>query len=107
MAVEPGERVRVLYAEDNTFDVDLTTSYFAENAPEFTFEIARTGQECLARLHSTSYDVLLLDNHLPDMDGAQILTVLLSAGSPLPVVMTTAAGDEMMAVRALQMGAAD
>ena len=41
---------------------------------EFTLDIARTGQECLARLHSAMYDVLLLDNHLPDMDGEQILT---------------------------------
>lgn len=107
MPAESGERVRVLYAEDNIFDVDLTTSYFAENAPEFTLEIARTGQECLARLDSAMYDVLLLDNHLPDMDGEEILKLLLSRGIPLPVVMTTAAGDEMVAVRALQMGVAD
>ena len=107
MAVESGERVRVLYAEDNTFDVDLTTSYFAEHAREFTLDIARTGQECLARLHSAIYDVLLLDNRLPDMDGEEILKLLLSRGIQLPVVMTTAAGDEMVAVRALQMGVAD
>ena len=61
--------LRVLYAEDNSFDADLTRAHFDAHAPEFELDVVRTGEECLARLQSRQYDVLLLDNHLPDMDG--------------------------------------
>lgn len=70
--------LRVLYAEDDPADADLTAIYFEQSAPEFELEIASTGRTCLARLHEREFDVLLLDNHLPDMDGIDVLRELVS-----------------------------
>ncbi len=41
---------RILYAEDNALDADLTRACFAEEAPDFEIEPVETGQACLDRL---------------------------------------------------------
>lgn len=100
-------RIRVLYAEDNPQDADLTRSCFAEYAPEFEIEVAATGQQCLERLREATFDLLLLDYRLPDMVGLEVLKALSQAGSPIPVVMVTGEGDEELVVKALRLGAAN
>jgi len=107
MPANPVSPVRVLYAEDNAFDIDLAKTFLDENAPELSVDVVRTGEECVARLRSAGYDVLLLDNHLPDMDGEQVLKRLAAESIAVPVVMTTSTGDETLAVRALQLGVCD
>ena len=99
--------IRVLYAEDNTQDADLTRSHFAEHAPDFAIEIVRTGQGCLDRCRDGGFDLVLLDNHLPDMDGLDMLAELSRPDDAAPVVMVTGVGDEDVVVKALRMGAAD
>jgi PAS domain S-box-containing protein len=100
-------RLRVLYAEDNPADADLTKSHFALNAPEVDLECVDTGRECLSRLLDRRYDVLLLDHHLPDMDGIDLLREISEKHIPLPVVMVTGAGDESLVVQVLRLGAHD
>ena len=100
-------RLRVLYAEDNTSDVDLVASHFGRVAPHIELEAVPTGRECLHRIRSASYDVLLLDNHLRDMDGVQVLTQMAPDGIPMPVVVVTAVGDEDLVVQVLRLGACD
>src|ERR1051326_1126038 len=101
------DRIRVLYAEDDTLDIDLTKSLFRVHAPEFEFDVAATAKECLARLDQEKYDLLLLDNHLPDLDGIDVLKELANRQFSLPVVMVTAVGDEALVVQVLRMGAWD
>src|SRR4030095_16753498 len=99
--------VRVLYAEDDRADADLTKTYFRSNAPDFALDVVETGEKCLAPLKQETYDVLLLDNRLPDMDGTDVLNALAAQKVSLPVVMVTAAGDEALVVRVLRLGACD
>src|SRR5262245_42909997 len=101
------EKIRVLYAEDDLSDLDLTKTHFQLNAPNFELEVVDTGQKCLARLREEKFDVLLLDNHLPDMDGVEVLRELAAKDVPVPVVMVTAVGDEALVVQVLRLGAWD
>src|SRR5437867_1686106 len=101
------EKLLVLYAEDSPPDADLTRVHFEHNARDFELDIVDTGRTCLARLAERKYDLLLLDNHLPDMDGVDILRVLAVKEAMLPVVMVTAVGDEELVVQVLRLGARD
>jgi PAS domain S-box-containing protein len=107
MAADVRPPVRVLYAEDNPSDVDLTRVHFASAAPEFTFEVVRTAEACLERIRDEAFDVLLLDNRLPDMNGIDVLRRLNDLRSPVPVVVTTSVGDEEVVLQMLQLGAVD
>jgi signal transduction histidine kinase len=100
-------RIRVLYAEDNGFDADLTKAYFAEQAPDFELDVVNSGRQCLELLVDGAYDVLLLDNHLPDIDGTTVLRELAAREIPVPVVMVTGVGDEALVVQVLRLGACD
>lgn len=99
--------IHLLYAEDNAQDADLTRAHFEREATDIRFEIVATGARCLARLAEQSFDLLLLDNRLPDMDGVDVLNKLRADARTLPVVMVTGVGDEDVVVRALRAGAAD
>jgi signal transduction histidine kinase len=101
------DTVRVLYAEDNLADAELTRTHFALNAPDIALEIVETGQRCLARLKPPTCDVLLLDNRLPDMEGLDVVRDLASKDVLLPIVMVTGAGDEELVVQALRLGVSD
>gem|GEM_PF-926134 len=97
--------IRLLYAEDNPLDADLTRSHFSEHARDFDLEIVETGRMCLERLSETKHDLLLLDHRLPDMDGLDVLRSLIRTGVPIPVVFVTGWGDEDLVVKALRLGA--
>ena len=99
--------IHLLYTEDNFQDADLTRVHFETAATDFQIEIVGTGAACLARLAEQSFDVLLLDNRLPDMDGLDVLGKLRANGHTLPVVMVTGMGDEETVAKSLRAGAAD
>jgi PAS domain S-box-containing protein len=101
------DALRVLYAEDSVVDADLTRSRFKAHEPSLDLEVVASGEQCLARLAAATYDVLLLDNRLPDMHGVDVLKKLGEQGPPLPVVVVTAAGDEALVVQLLRLGAWD
>ncbi len=97
--------VRVLYAEDNAQDAELTRAHFSEHAPRFAIEVVETGEACLERLRQGVHDVLLLDHYLPDMDGLDVLRSLVRTGASIPTVLVSGAGDEELVVKALRLGA--
>lgn len=101
------EGLRVLYAEDDRADADLTKAHFDLEAPYIQLDIVDTGQTCLARLAEAKYDVVLLDNRLPDMEGVAVLKQLAEKKAAPPVVMITGVGDEALVVQALRLGATD
>src|SRR5262245_48133844 len=101
------ERIRVLYAEDHAPDADLTKAHVELSASEFEFETVDMGHACMARLQKEKFDVLLLDNHLPDMDGIEVLKKLGEGEASLRVVMVTGVGDESLVVQVLRLGAWD
>src|SRR5438094_8593805 len=64
------------------------------------------GRAGLERLAHESYDALVLDLMLPDMDGLEVCRQL-RATSSTPVLMLTARGDAMDRVVGLEVGADD
>ena len=100
-------KIRLLYAEDNPQDVDLTMAHFAHVSADFNIEFVGTGADCLARLNEQVFDLLLLDFRLPDMDGLDVLADLRTHGHQLPVVIITGMGDDETVAQALRLGASD
>ncbi len=103
--------LRVLYAEDNPLDIDLTCRHLARYASHIQIKVVGTAAEVLARLADSrkdAYDLLLADYLLPDMNAIELFHALRHTyGNDLPVVLVTGQGSEEVALQALKLGVAD
>ncbi len=70
-------------------------------------ETAADGKEALDKIFKDTYDLILLDVMMPNMDGLAVLKEIRGAGMNLPVLMLTARGDIEDRVRGLDLGADD
>lgn len=97
--------LRVLVVDDD-FMVARIHERFVERTTGFTaVGTARTGAEALEMVEQLSPDVVLLDVHLPDLDGLEVLRRVRAAGHEVGVVMVTAERDAEI-VRAALLGGA-
>jgi len=58
---------KVLIVEDDSSNV-LVVSLFLENLG-YKYDVARDGRECLEKIQKYSYDLILMDLSMPDIDG--------------------------------------
>jgi len=69
--------------------------------------VCRTGADALIVLGSRSFNLLVLDHYLTDIEGLELLQTLQREGIDTPVLMVTAHGDEKLATQVLRAGALD
>lgn len=73
----------------------------------FDVATAKSGEEGLALLDKQTFDVVLLDIRLPEMDGLQVLRKVRSRVPRPEVIMITGYGDIQTAVESMKLGARD
>ena len=106
---------RILLAEDNPHDVELTLAALEEHHLANEVVVVRDGAEALDYLYARgAYQgrghelpaVLLLDLKMPKLDGLEVLRTMKSdpALKIVPVVMLTSSREEQDLVRSYQLG---
>jgi CheY-like chemotaxis protein len=73
----------------------------------FQVSTAATGAEGLAQLQDDSIPLVLLDLHLPDLDGFEVLQRIMSLDPQIAVVILTGDAEPTLIARAKQYGAVD
>jgi two-component system response regulator AtoC len=68
---------------------------------------ARNGQEALTLVQRESFDLVLTDLRMPEMDGLALLDALRTQKVEAPVILLTAYGTVESAVQAMKLGAYD
>ena len=74
---------------------------------EFDTSEAGSGAEGLEAAKATTYDLILLDVGLPDMDGRDLCRLMRKAGVKSPVIMLTAQDSDADTILGLDAGAND
>ncbi|HUN51141.1 MAG TPA: response regulator transcription factor [Candidatus Sulfotelmatobacter sp.] len=74
---------------------------------EFSTAQASTAAAALEQLKADTFDMVLLDVGLPDMDGRELCKLMRRGGVRVPVIMLTAAGAEADTILGLDSGAND
>ena len=64
-------------------------------------ETAANGNEALAKLQESPFDLMILDLRMPDIDGLRVIESLRRHGNHLPVVLCSAAITPSAALRAI------
>ncbi len=97
----------LLLVDDEELNRDMLTRRLALDG--YSVTAIESGRGALNLVRQKSFDLVLLDVMMPDMDGLDVLKVLRGAYSPaeLPVIMVTAKGHSGDIVNALNLGAND
>lgn len=101
----PQATARVLIVDDDPEAVRLIAKRLQPEG--YQMEIARDGEEALAKGMEQPFDLVLLDINLPKVDGLEVLSRLKKERPEITVVMMTAYGSEKIVVDALRRGADD
>jgi len=103
-AHEPGH---MLVVDDNRLNRLLLTHALEQNG-HFVFT-AENGKVAMEMLRTKTFDVLLLDIDMPEMNGFEVLEAMLNDNDlrDLPVIMTSASDELDRVVKCIEMGADD
>lgn len=83
--------IRILLVDDNAVNRQVVKLFTAQLAPKFVEAV--NGQEALDRLHRDEFDLVLLDVHMPVMDGKEAIKRIRGSSEAwrsLPVIALTA-----------------
>jgi DNA-binding response OmpR family regulator len=97
--------MRILLVEDERKVASFLARGLRENA--YAVDVAETGGQALERAQAASYDAILLDVRLPDLDGIQVCRKLRQWGIQTPILMLTARSLIEHRVEGLDAGADD
>ena len=78
----------ILLAEDNVYNQELISIYIANTSA--TLDIANDGVQAVEMAMKNEYDLILMDMHMPNMDGIQAITILRENGYTKPISALTA-----------------
>ncbi len=97
------KKERILVVEDS----EETLKFLKESILDpngYDTLVATDGQEGLRRALEEQPDLIVLDLNLPRMTGMEVLQVLHSRGSEIPIILVTFYGSEEIAVEAFRLG---
>jgi DNA-binding NtrC family response regulator len=100
--------LKVLYLEDNPFDIETTRRHFAVHADHIQLDIVAAVPEMLWRLSegSARYDVVLMDYQVAEPSALQVLRELsLRDKKETPIVLVCSEEEEELARQGLKLGA--
>lgn len=98
---------QILVVDDKKTNLMLAEKILQE---EFNVSMAQSGTEAIAFLEKNIVDLVLLDLHMPDMNGFEVMSEIRHNENipvDLPVIFLTADDDKEMEVRSFKEGAHD
>lgn len=104
--IMPSDRPRVLFVDDNR---DLIGFLKDEFSDEYAVSVASNGVEALRLMAQQSFDLIVTDLMMPEMDGIELSRRLKSdeATVDVPLIMLTAKQDMGSMIEGLTLGADD
>ena len=103
------DALNVLVAEDNEFNAQLLDQLVVRRGHRV--KVASDGREALALAESGTFDLLLLDIQMPELDGLQVVQAIRASerisGKHLPVIALTASSRKEERERCLAAGMDD
>ncbi len=104
----PGDPQTLLLVEDDAGDAILVEELLADSGIRATLSLARSLAEAKELLRSAGIPgCILLDLHLPDARGLEVVTQVLAAAPGAPVVVLTGLAEESAGLAAVAAGAQD
>jgi PAS domain S-box-containing protein len=94
----------VLYVDDEPVLLE-TTKLYLERDGNFLVDTSTNAKNALEKINNRSYDVIVSDYQMPEMDGIRFLKELRNAGNAVPFIIFTGKGREDVVIEAYNAGA--
>ena len=101
------DALRILLVEDNPGDARFVQELLLDADADYTSDVAPTLADALSMLGAGTYDVALVDLHLPDAEGLGTVDRVREPAPGLPVVVLTGLEDASVGLDAVRQGAQD
>lgn len=99
------EGMRILLVEDNKMNILIMQKFLSRW--NLSCDACESGREAVAKLIEQSYDLILMDLHMPDMDGFQTTEAIRKFNKHTPIFAITADAFAETRMRALASGMND
>lgn len=99
--------IEVMIIEDEPMVREIICEYVDKLGGFAVAAQAGSGDEALEMLYRRPVELMILDIHMPGMNGVEFLTRLRGSGNRSDVIFLTASNDTQMISAALNLGAAD
>jgi len=99
--------IRILLIEDNDDHAELIERSLKRGFGKIQLQIAASAKESYHVLESKTFDLILSDYYLPEVDGDTHIRELSRRAPAIPLVIITGQGDEKIAAKSIQSGAED
>jgi PAS domain S-box-containing protein len=96
--------ISVLLVDDDPSLLEITGIYLKKNK-NISVDTALSAGEALEKMKTCSYDVVVSDYDMPEMNGIEFLKRLRSSGDLTPFILFTGKGQEQVASDAINNGA--
>ncbi|MBW4690948.1 MAG: PAS domain S-box protein [Lyngbya sp. HA4199-MV5] len=107
-SIPSSQPIKILLVEDNEDDYVLTRDLLADvQVPQFDLEWAATYETALVSISQQRHDIYLLDYHLGEHNGLDVLRHLLSRDYHAPIILLSGAATRTVDLEAMQLGATD
>jgi len=102
------QKFTILVVDDVLKDIQLGINILKEN-PNYNLIFATSGQQALERVKEHSFDLILLDIIMPEMDGYEVCNYLKAnpETSNIPVIFLTARVDQEDIIHGFEIGGVD
>ena len=95
---------KILIVDD---ELSIRRSLYNTFKKTYQIETASSGLEAVKKVESDDFDLVLLDQKMPDLDGLQVLKEIRQIDDRVVIVMITAYGSIESSVKAMKLGAYD
>jgi CheY-like chemotaxis protein len=89
---------KILYADDEFTSRKLMEFQLKRHG--FQCDIAGNGKEALEKFKINSYDLILLDFHMPNMDGDEVAKIIREFSPSIPLIAVTSDSQAVQRLRA-------
>lgn len=96
--------IRILYVDDEDLLLDLA-KIFLEKSGEFSVDISTTAVGLADSSRISSYEAIISDYQMPDMNGIEFLKEIRKRYPDLPFILFTGRGREEVVIEAINNGA--
>ena len=99
--------LRVLIAEDNPDDLQLTLRALKTSGLDLKLETVSTREEFVHKLEEQPIDLVLSDYRMPGWTGIDALTEIVKSGHDIPLILLTGTLGDGKAVECIKLGITD